>query len=402
MDFSLIDGTHVLRALDRLRSGEVPPRYLASTDYDVLVGVECFPPKQVIALAYHEATGHMPSPSEFKGEKDSPAFNKLEEFGYVVASKKGVRGRRYWWVNQNQTHRQEVGGGYLWSPKVNTNGGRNPFYDFMKEVRPGDIVLSYFRQHISAVGVALASAVTAPKPDFGKAGEAWASEGWLVDVDFKPLYAPFSPRSVFENIRHLMPDKYSPLDRNGEGQQRYLTEITEALYVRLNELAGGGLEAETSSSLFDDEAAQVVEEAHAKGVEGRTDIGSTMKEQLVASRRGQGVFKKNVRLNEKKCRVTGVTDERVLIASHIKPWSESNDFEKLHGCNGLLLSPHVDKLFDKGFISFSDQGELLLSPKMGPSVLAAWGIAFPLNVGPFLPEQCAFLAHHRNKFKFSV
>jgi putative restriction endonuclease len=49
---------------------------------------------------------------------------------------------RYWWVNQNQTFRQEIDGGYLWSPKRNANGARNPFYEFMREVAPGDLILS--------------------------------------------------------------------------------------------------------------------------------------------------------------------------------------------------------------------------------------------------------------------
>ena len=52
---------------------------------------------------------------------------------------------RYWWVNQNQTFRQELDGGYLWSPKRNKNGHRNPFYEFMREVAPGDIVFSFCR-----------------------------------------------------------------------------------------------------------------------------------------------------------------------------------------------------------------------------------------------------------------
>ena len=47
---------------------------------------------------------------------------------------------RYWWVNQNQTFRQEIAGGYLWSPKRNANGARNPFYESMREVSPGDLV----------------------------------------------------------------------------------------------------------------------------------------------------------------------------------------------------------------------------------------------------------------------
>ena len=48
---------------------------------------------------------------------------------------------RYWWVNQNQTFRQELDGGYLWSPKRNKNGHRNPFYEFMREVAPA--ILSF-------------------------------------------------------------------------------------------------------------------------------------------------------------------------------------------------------------------------------------------------------------------
>jgi hypothetical protein len=50
---------------------------------------------------------------------------------------------RFWWVNQNQTFRQEVKGGYLWSPKLKADGARNPFYDSMREVSPGDIVFSF-------------------------------------------------------------------------------------------------------------------------------------------------------------------------------------------------------------------------------------------------------------------
>lgn len=50
---------------------------------------------------------------------------------------------RYWWVNQNQTYRHEVRGGYLWSPKRKANQARNPFYDFMREVAPGDVVFSF-------------------------------------------------------------------------------------------------------------------------------------------------------------------------------------------------------------------------------------------------------------------
>src|SRR3546814_4439613 len=71
---------------------------------------------------------------------------------------------RYWWVNQNQTYRHEVPGGYLWSPKRNRNGGRNPFYDFMREVAPGDVVFSFSDTYIKAIGIAGSHAYESPKP----------------------------------------------------------------------------------------------------------------------------------------------------------------------------------------------------------------------------------------------
>ena len=49
----------------------------------------------------------------------------------------------YWWVNQNQTYKVEVQGGFLWSPKVNKDGRRNQFYDNMSLVKPGDVVFHF-------------------------------------------------------------------------------------------------------------------------------------------------------------------------------------------------------------------------------------------------------------------
>ena len=60
---------------------------------------------------------------------------------------------RYWWVNQNQTYRHEITGGYLWSPKRNANGARNPFYESMREVAPGDLIFSFMDTRILAVGI---------------------------------------------------------------------------------------------------------------------------------------------------------------------------------------------------------------------------------------------------------
>lgn len=86
--------------------------------------------------------------------------------------------RRYWWVNQNKTFRQEVGGGYLWAPKTTKNNRHIPAYDNMREVRPGDIIFSFYRATIAAVGVALSSGYDCVVPEeFAKQGERWNSNG---------------------------------------------------------------------------------------------------------------------------------------------------------------------------------------------------------------------------------
>jgi putative restriction endonuclease len=89
-----------------------------------------------------------------------------------------------------------------------------------------------------------------------------------------------------------------------------------------------------------------------------------------------------------------------LRASHIKPWRVSTDNEKLDGNNGLLLAPHIDHLFDQGYISFTDEGELLVSPACPIAVLEAWGLTPGMQVGRFRKEQRPYLADHRKRFKF--
>jgi hypothetical protein len=137
------------------------------------------------------------------------------------------------------------------------------------------------------------------------------------------------------------------------------------------------------------------EDAAEEQLEFRTDIDSTVREALRRSRRGQGTYRTNLLKVEARCRVTGVDDERVLRASHIKPWAKCSDNERLDGYNGLLLAPHVDLLFDRGWISFSDDGGLLVAADLPSAVLAAWRIATPFNAGAFKSKQKTYLAYHR-------
>jgi putative restriction endonuclease len=81
----------------------------------------------------------------------------------------------------------------------------------------------------------------------------------------------------------------------------------------------------------------------------------------IRARRGHGLFKDRVSQIESRCRITGVRNPVHLIASHCKPWRDSSNEERLNGENGLLLTPSIDHLFDRGFIGFEDNGRLIIS-----------------------------------------
>ncbi|MFI8492689.1 HNH endonuclease [Peribacillus butanolivorans] len=84
----------------------------------------------------------------------------------------------------------------------------------------------------------------------------------------------------------------------------------------------------------------------------------------VVLRKGQGDFKRRLLVRSQECELCGLKDEKFLIASHIKPWKYSSHNERLDINNGLLLCPNHDKLFDAGYITFSIDGNIIISPKL--------------------------------------
>lgn len=107
------------------------------------------------------------------------------------------------------------------------------------------------------------------------------------------------------------------------------------------------IEARIEKSIFDD-----------------NKISSTEKEMLIKARVGQGIFREKLINKYDKCIITGISDRRLLLASHIKPWRSANNIERLSEENGLLLSPLYDKLFDIGLISFDKNMKAIISPQL--------------------------------------
>jgi HNH endonuclease len=311
---------------------------------------------------------------------------------------------RYWWVNQNQTYRQEVQGGYLWSPKRTANGVRNPFYESMREVAPGDLIFSFMGTRIVAAGIAQSYYSESPKPlEFGSAGQNWENIGWNVKVNFVELEHKILPKDHIELLRPLLPIRYSPLQPNGNGLQSvYLTEISTAFAEVLIGLIGQEIAplafaaSEVRPIAADD--LEFWERKLEQELVNDSTIQETERLAIIHARNGQGLFKERVSTIESRCRITGVENPVHLVASHCKPWRDSTNDERLNGENGLLLTPSIDHLFDRGFIGFEDNGELIISPVAHRPSLQRMGIDTikVVNVGGFTSGQKQFLDFHRS------
>ena len=125
----------------------------------------------------------------------------------------------------------------------------------------------------------------------------------------------------------------------------------------------------------------------------------TEREALTKARLGQGLFRHRVAQLEPCCRVTGLARQEFLVASHIKPWRDCDNSERLSGANGLLLSPHIDKLFDRHWISFEQNGEMIWRHEAAGDALRCWGIDGANLIRPFSREQERYLSSHRERLK---
>lgn len=262
----------------------------------------------------------------------------------------------FWWVNHSQTFRQEFFGKYIWCPRRKRNGQINPFYETMRGLAPGDIVFSFADGAIKGFGVARTQSYNCPRPDeFGHVGEAWDMVGWRADIDFQSFTEPILPTQHMRAIAPTLPQRYSPIRANGYGNQgAYLAQIEEPMALVIAQLASpellqiirGMSFSETKQTQFPElRGIEEWEERECEHISKDNRLRETEKNALIKARRGQGLFRQNVARIERFCRVTHVDRPKHLIASHIKPWRESNNRERLFEGNGLLLTPTIGPPF---------------------------------------------------------
>jgi hypothetical protein len=269
---------------------------------------------------------------------------------------------RYWLVRHDKTWRQEISGGYIWTRKRNSAKRRAKYCDAIIGVAAGDALLSCADGRIGHVGLVLDRAI-------GERGRT--GDGWWLPVDWTRLPAPVGAETAAAEALAELPEICFHDILTEAGLTDWPPTLPEADPA-----------AHVSASRLDYDAA----------------LTASVRDQQVKARRGQSLFRFRVFQIERACRLTGIANPDLLIASHIKPWRLcATTHERLDGANGLLLTPHVDRLFDRGLISFADDGEVLLSPALPASDLRRLGLAEACarNAGRFSERQRLYLAWHR-------
>jgi len=149
----------------------------------------------------------------------------------------------------------------------------------------------------------------------------------------------------------------------------------------------------TNIDLTEDRTSLVAELEQIQRIKSRTT-----RKCLIDARLGQGQFRVDVEnLWKGACGVTGCRISAVLRASHIKPWSQSTNEERLNPENGILLAAHIDALFDRGLITFLDNGTMLISKRVSDRDRKLLRLSGRLRCSPTKGLR-HFLGRHRRNF----
>lgn len=130
-------------------------------------------------------------------------------------------------------------------------------------------------------------------------------------------------------------------------------------------------------------------------IEGNKQIIQTEKEQIIQSRIGQGIFRNKLIEYWNGCSISGCSLLPVLVASHIKPWYVSDNEQRLDPFNGLLLQPNIDKLFDKGYITFDLKGNIQCSSFLDNNDRKLLGINKSMQLRKLEDMHKKYLMYHQ-------
>lgn len=296
----------------------------------------------------------------------------------------------FFWVNLGTTHKEVMANNFLWAPTHKVSKGKKIYiqgFSNVSEVKKDDVIFCHNSGFIISVAVAISDAKLSERPN-NRNFDKWGRDGYKVDVKLIELKQKIETvlfrNELFERYNHMCSPKLLN-EKTRHATENYMTSIPDAAAMLIY-------------SFIEDDLLKIGEHK-GSNTKGKQRVKKAEREAIIKARVGQGQFRKDLfKIWKGECPVTKIDVPELLIASHMLPWALSNDEDKVNPNNGILLSPAVDKLFDKGFISFSDEGALLVNSHFNKQNVLKLGLDSNNVKIKFNSEQKAFLGKHRELF----
>lgn len=295
----------------------------------------------------------------------------------------------FYWVNIKSSYKEVEEQHFLWAPSYYTAPKKQAGWRHVPNVKRGDVVFCYHHGYVSSVAVARCDAYEANAPA-SRGYKSWKGNGYRVDVELVELMEPIrieaAKEALYERFNHVC--EPALFTKKQKICQAYLIRLPQGAAACLSELAGSDFLA-------------VVGKSQAQSSTSGDDVEETTRKAMAKLRKGQAKFRKHVlALWENTCPLTDINIPELLVASHIVPWALATNIEKLDQYNGIPLTPTADKLFDKGLISFEDNGSILLSNSLSLGEFKQLGLDIKRRVSGLQPQHMRYLSRHRQIFGF--
>jgi putative restriction endonuclease len=298
---------------------------------------------------------------------------------------------------QGHTYQEEKDLGIIWSPQIDRGNNVPHSWKRMTQVKKGDRVFHYVKGNIVAISIASEDCKSASKPSTLQNHRNWNEEGYLVKLNYFQLEEPVNVRNNFHEISPLLPVKYSPFQKDSNGNQGYLYPCNEELSIKLLELI-----SEINIYQLNEEQLELSMDNVRRTEDNTlvTVIAETESEVKAKIRLGQQKFRSALfPLWEGKCALCNITMSELLRASHSKPWKDSNNTERLDPYNGVLLCCNHDALYDNGLISFDGQGRLHISALINEEDYGIYILEQHSKIQLHPENKVYFKWHKKNIFK---
>lgn len=224
-------------------------------------------------------------------------------------------------------------------------------------------------------------------------------KNWLISTGRKPISAKKYESAVFGSVSRWALEKgliqYNLVEVTDPKTFKFLSSKIQELSIFQKRDSDGNRMYSAALNRYSEYlvASQHELDDDIEKVKKDNSTTETEKESLVKSRLGQGSFRNDLIDYWNGCAVTGYKSGNLLIASHIKPWRSSDNSERLDKFNGFPLIPNLDKAFDKGFISFKKNGQIIISELLQKPELL--GIKSDLSIKVSEQHQ-QYLEYHRD------